>query len=321
MSQDHPDPGDPPSCSSGDRDPQFKKEFEETIQAWADATNAGKTEEAQNVAMQLLMMVGEDALRNPTPSLLLKQEADDLETKGDWTAAEAVRRKILDLEESSGNFGMIAKAQMDLCLLLRLFGRLDEAGHFASAASLSARRSDVIPLVVMVLECEALCALDQGDSSKALAVASEALQIIEPGKLYDRLRARALTTRARCLIANSDLTGAELHLLLSWKLLPAESNSCMMPGTIQTLANWWEVKSQLEERRENLESACSAITRTIEFRRQSESPHARFVLTRALARLGEISSVAADLAGAEQARNEAKTIREELHVPPGRKAV
>jgi len=314
MSHDPTNPVKSQAPAEAGPSPQFMKALEGVVSTWAEATTAGKTEEAQNAAMQALILAGMEALENPTPSLLLKQEADDLEGKGDWAAAEAVRRKILAVEESSGDFG--AKAQMDLCRLLRLVGRLDEACQFASAATISARRADVFPLVVMALENEAFCALDKGDSPKALAAASEALQIIEPGKLSDHTRARALTTRARCLLANNDLTGAESHLLQSWELLPAQYGSRMFAGTIQTLANWWEVKSQLEQRRGNLESARDAMTRAVEHRRQLEGPHARFVLARALARLGEISRLAGDLAGAEQALHEAKSIREDLKLFP-----
>jgi hypothetical protein len=76
-----------------------------------------KPEEVQNAAMQALLMAGEEALKNPTPSLLLKQEAGDCEDKGDWAGAEAACRKVVALEESLGNFGMIAKAYMDLSIL------------------------------------------------------------------------------------------------------------------------------------------------------------------------------------------------------------
>jgi tetratricopeptide (TPR) repeat protein len=312
-----------PSTNPQDRsgaagDPPFMKKFEELIGSWAEATSEGKTEEAYAAAMQALIMAGEDALRNPTPELLLKQEADDLEHMGNWAEAEAVRRKVLSLEETSGNFGLIAKAQMDLCRVLRVVGRGEEASQFASAATASARRADIFPVLVMALECEAWCALDRGDSPKALAAASEAMQVFEPGKLFDQMRAKALTNRARCLLANNDSAGAETDLAASWELLQAHAGSRVMPGPILTLANWWEVKSQLEERQGKLESAREAIARAVEYRRRGESPYALFTLARALQKLGEISRAAGDLAGGDQAFNEAKSIRQRLYVPSGR---
>ena len=86
------------------------KEFQKIIGSWAEATSAGKTQDAHNAAIQVLIMAAEHALKNPTPSLLLQQEADDLEHKGDWSGAEEVRRKILVLDEACGDFG--AKAQL-----------------------------------------------------------------------------------------------------------------------------------------------------------------------------------------------------------------
>ena len=287
------------------------KEFQEVIGSWAEATSAGKTQEANAAAMQALLMAGEEALKNPTPSLLLKQEADDLESKGDWSGAEAVRRKILALEESAGDFG--AKAQLDLCQLLRVVGRSDEAWQFALAATASARRTEMFPLIYMALENEARCALDRATLPEALAAASEAVQVIEPGKLSELMRASALTTLARCLLAANDSAGAELQLLNGWELLKERSNDSMrLPGPIRALANWWEVKSQLEERQGDLGGALAAITRAIEFHRMCEGPYALFALARALDRLGEISRATDDLAGEELVLKEAKGIREDL---------
>jgi tetratricopeptide (TPR) repeat protein len=219
------------------------------------------------------------------------------------------------LDESAGNFGMIAKAQMDLCGLLRQVGRMDEAWQFACAATISARRAEIFPVLVMALEREAFCALDRGDLVKALAAASEAVQVIKPGKVHDGMRARALTTRARCLLAHGNLSEAELDLDSSWELLQARSGLQMLPGPIFTLANWWEVKSQLEATQGNLASAREAITRAIGYGRQLNGPHALLGLARALEKLGEISRMDGDWSAEERATREARSIREELHLP------
>ncbi len=292
------------------------KELQEVIGSWAEATSAGKTQEANAAAVQALVMAGWEALKNPTPSLLLQQEADDLEHKGDWSGAEAVRRKVLALQESAGDFG--AKAQLDLCRLLRVVGRGDEAWQFAVAATASARRTEMFPLIYMALENEALCALDRVTLPEALAAASEAVQIIEPGKLNELMRASALTTLARCLLAANDSAGAERQLLLGWELLKARSSDRMLlPGPIRALANWWEVKSQLEERQGDLGGARATITRAIEFRRLSDGPYNLCALARALERLGEISRASGDFAGEELALSEATSIRKDLKLFPG----
>ena len=80
VSHDPKDAGNQPASSGGDPDPQFMKEFEKVIASWGEATSADQTQEANALAMQALVMAGWEALKNPTPSLLLQQEADDLET-------------------------------------------------------------------------------------------------------------------------------------------------------------------------------------------------------------------------------------------------
>jgi tetratricopeptide (TPR) repeat protein len=150
-------------------DPQFMKEFEKAIQTYSDAVAAERPDEAQNAAMQALFLASQEAIRNPTPSLLLKEKASDCEEKGDWVGAEAAYREVLALEESLDNFAMIAKAHMDLSRLLRLLGRLEEAWQFACQATASARRATVFPVLVMMLTNELLCDLDLRDYARALA--------------------------------------------------------------------------------------------------------------------------------------------------------
>jgi tetratricopeptide (TPR) repeat protein len=298
-------------------DPQFMKKFEEVLDSWAEATSTGKTAEANLAAMQALLMAGEESRKNPSPEVMLKNEADDLESKGNWREAEAVRRKVVDLAESSGHFGRIAGAQLDLCRLLRLVGRREEAWQLACAAAVSARRTKIFPLLVTALVREAFCALDEGDSAKALAAASEAVQVVEPGKLYDHERARALTTRARCLLAHGDPASAESDLASAWDLLEAKSASWMMPGIIWTLANWWEVKSRLAERLGNLVYAREAMTAAIACYRQLSGPHALVALARALEKLGEMSRACGDVAVEARSLGETKSIRQSLQLSAG----
>ncbi len=287
-------------------------QFQATIDSWAEATSAGQLEAANAVALQALQLAGEHALKHPTPSLLLKLEAEDLEGKGDWAAAEAVRRQVLVLEESGGNSGMIAKAQMDLSQLLQMVGRGAEALQVATTATASARRTEMYPLIYQALEREARAALDQGDLPQALAATAEALQIIEPGKLTEGMRARALTARARCLLANHDFTGADLHLSLSWELLQLHAGTRLLPGMIATFAHWWEVKSQLGEQQGDGDGARAAIIQAIDFRRQCQGPYALCALARALDRLASISSATGDFVVEQQARNEARSLRNDL---------
>jgi hypothetical protein len=90
----------------------------------------------------------------------------------------------------------------------------------------------------------------------------------------------------------------------------------LLPGPIRALANWWEVKSQLEERQGDLGGARAAITLSIEFRRMRAGPYGLWALARTLERLGEISRATGDFAGEELALKEAKSIRNDLRLSP-----
>jgi tetratricopeptide (TPR) repeat protein len=267
--------------------------------------------------LQALAMCAEEQLRNPDPCVKLMDEADDLESKGEWAAAEAVHRKILAMTESSGNLGMMAKAQMDLAGMLRLIGRLDEAWELTCTATVTARLPISRIFLVGVLIRAASCALERGDSAQALAAASEAVQIQKPGPLEDHMRARALATRAKCLLAAGDSAGAGADLDLACDLLGKNHGSWIPPGVLWTMGLWWEAKSQLEERLGNLARAREAITHAIENRRQSGRPHGLAALARNLEKLGELSRAAGDLESEKRSRSEAKSIREALHLPVG----
>jgi hypothetical protein len=89
----------------------------------------------------------------------------------------------------------------------------------------------------MALSIKSLCALDRGDYSGALAAASEGVQVIEPGKLYEQMSAKALITRGRCLLATGDPAGADLDLASSWEKLKARFGFALMPGPILALAS------------------------------------------------------------------------------------
>jgi tetratricopeptide (TPR) repeat protein len=316
MSDDSNRPSEQPAPSNPAPDPQFMKRFEEVIGTWAEAASNGKDEEANATAIQILTMAAEEQFRNPTPDVQMMNQADELEGQANWPEAEAARRKVLALAESSGNLGMIASAQMKLARLLLLIGRGGEAWQWACAATESARRTKIFPVLVRALISQARFALARGDVATALTAAAEAVQTVVPGKLHDHERAMTLTSRARCLLANYDPTGAEADLAASWPLLEARTRFGILPGVRWTLATWWEVKSLLEERLGNFVGAREAITSAIEhYRAQCEGPHALLALARALEKLGQISKATGDLTGEEQALREAKSIREGLCLP------
>lgn len=178
------------AAAGGGQDPEFMKEFQEKIQSYADLTEAGNDTEAQKVALSLLMMAAEEAIENPTPDLVLKQKADDLENRCEWGEAEKVRREILAMEEKIGKFPLIAKAQMDLSRLLRTLGRIEEAREIAREGIISARRAELFPVLVMALESAAFCAMEAGDPKEALALACERSISLSLEKCMKRQRPR-----------------------------------------------------------------------------------------------------------------------------------
>jgi tetratricopeptide (TPR) repeat protein len=315
---DNTEPGNKSQPRSGEApDPQFMKEFEKTIQNYADAVTAEKPEDAQNAAMQALLMAAEESLKHPTPSSLLKQQASDCEDTGDWVGAEAAHREVLALKETLDNFGMIAKAHMDLSRLLRWLGRVDEAWQHACQATAAARRTEIFPVLVMALSNESLCALDKRDHSGALAAASESVQVIEPGKMFELMRAKALVIRARCLLVSGDPADADVDLASSWETLKKQPASALMKGVTQAHANWWEVKSRLEEMRGNLSGAREAMDIAIGYLRQLQGAYALCALALALDHGAALSSLASDSTATERAASEANRIRRDLHLPFG----
>jgi tetratricopeptide (TPR) repeat protein len=288
------------------------KEFEKAIQSYADAVTTERPEDAQTAAMQALLLAAEESLKNPTPSILLKHKAGACEEKGDWVGAEAAYREVLALEESLGNAAAISHAHMELSRLLRWLGRSDEAWQSARHATAAARRTDMFTVLVMALINESHRALDKEDYTQAMAAASEALQVVESGKIFDLLRAKSQIARAKCLLATGDPAGADTNLASSWETLKRHPASMLMQGVTQAHASWWEVKSQLEEHRGNVSGAIEAMDAAIGHHRQLEGPYALFALAAAL------SNSACNSPEAERAAAEAKGIRIDLRVPNGR---
>jgi tetratricopeptide (TPR) repeat protein len=313
MSNDSREPGEP--SPESDAQKSRMTNFEQTIASYAQALEAGKTEEAQGAAMQALALAAEEAQCHPTPTMTLQAEAADCERKRDWAGAEAAYRKVVLLEEATGQHGLIAKAQVDLSRLLRLLGRLEEATQVAASATASARQAPIFPVQVMALENEVSCALATEEPQAALRAATEMVEVIEPDKLYDSMRARALVTQAKCLVATGDLAGAESRLAASWDLLQGPGVIQGLPGPTFVLANWWDIKSQLLEQQGELEAAREAMVESIDRRRRNEGPYAAFLLIGALERSALLLRQAGDLDQADRALAEANSLRGDLRLP------
>jgi tetratricopeptide (TPR) repeat protein len=305
----------------GSFSPDFMEKFQEVIKSYAEAINSDQAEEADRAAVALLAVAAAEAKAHPTLALQLGAEADNFLRAGDWVRSEDAYRKLMTLQEQTGNAGLLAKPQMDLSGLFCLIGRWDEAWSLARAATASARRTGLSPLIAMALRNEALCALARSDAPQALAAASEAVQVIEPGKIADLMRAQACTLRAQCLLANGDSDAAEKDLKAAWDILGSRRPSSLATGPVVALAKWCEVQAQLLVGKGNHQDAASALQRAIEHRREGlnrscgPSPHAFAALARDFEALAEILNKTGDLQAKQQALAEAQGIWERIHLP------
>ena len=300
--------------------PEFMEKFQGVIKSYAEAITADQTEEADRAAAAVLVMAAAEAITHPTPDLQVAEEAANSLRAGDWVRAEEAYRKLLTMQEQTGNPCLQAKPQMDLSRLFCLIGRLDEAWAFARAATASARRTELYPLMAMALENEALCALARGDVLQALAAASEAVQVIEPGKIADLMRAGAYTIRAECLLLTGDPDAAEKDLKAGWDILGSRKLSNLGTGPVARLAKWREVQAQMRVRKGRLEDAAAALRQAIEHRREGfnrscdPSPYAFAALARTFERLAEIMKKTGELQAERQALAEATTLWERAHL-------
>jgi len=300
----------------GDVEELLMKAFEQAIASYAEAQEAGRIEEARGAAFEAFRLAAEEAERHPTPSLRLQLEAGACEDGRDWAGAEAAYRAVLRLEEEAGKPMPLALAHLHLSKLLRLVGRLEEAGQSAAAGSACGRAGEGFVVLAMALENEIACALDRGDTAAALLAGREIVQAIEPGKLYSLIRGRAMIALARCLVAAADVAGAESRLAEGWEWLEGVDRS--LPGPIAALAAWWEVKSAVLEQQGHLEKAREAMSESIDYRRYRGEPYGIFALMRGLEKSAELAGRAGERAQAERAMAEALALREELRFPGAR---
>ena len=192
----------------------------------------------------------------------------------------------------------------------------------ARAATAAARRANFWALLHLTLQNETACALDRGDLASALAAASEDVQQIEPGALYDSMRSRALVARARCLVAGGDLAAAEQDLATSWELLNSRPHSPFAAGVHSAIARWWETTARLRACKSDASGASAAWKQAVEIRREVaalphvETPSALHALATALKEFGEALSQAGDPEAAGAAIAESEMVRGKLGLPP-----
>ncbi len=322
------DPHDPGNAipRKHESDPAFMAEFTQVVEAYGKAASTGQAEQAEAAALHLLTLASEEAQRNPSPELQLTEKACAFEARGDWADAEAIYRQLLAMVELSDSaphskYGQMCKTHVDLGSLLLLQGEYSRARVSAAAAIAAARLADLWPLLIRALELDASCALRVQDVPGALAAAAEAVRIVEPGALYDALRAGSWVSRARCLVAAGDYDRAEQDLVASQQLLFDKPIFEIAAGLHRQAACWWEVRASLCERRGGWLDAVEAWTRAVERRRHVASlphvagPHTLAALARTLLRLGMALRETGELAVAEPIMAEGTNIWRELGLP------
>ena len=318
------DPDNPPKPGAGGPNPASTDAFMRALEAFQKGDEANNPEQMEAAALKALELAAEEAEKNPSPSLVLKQEAGAREARGDWAGAEACYRKVLALEEATGNDGLICKAHYDLSRLFLLLGELDKAEASARAATAAVRQGGHFPLLVMALENEATCALRREDYARALAAASQAVAAVEPGRMFDRMRAGALMTRARCRLPSGDLAGAESDLEACKPLLLDRELSPFFAGLHSRVAIWWELTAAVRSEKSDLAGACEAWAEAVKSRRHVASlghvagPHTLATLARALRSLGEACDAAGKPDEGKAATAEAERIWSELGLPESR---
>ena len=259
--------------------------------------------------------------RNPTLEFESAKEACECEARGDWIGAEAAYRKRQALQEATVNFGLIWKAHRDLSQLFLLIGDLDQADQVGKMATEAARRTDLFPLKVMALEDHARHALRRGDHAGALKAASEAVDHVEAGSVYDQMRAGALALRARCRIAAGDVEGAEQDLAASKPILLDRETSPIFAGAHGKASVWWEAAAAICTQRGDRAGAAEAWANAVDRRRHISSlqqvagPYTLAALSRALRHWSEALTAAGQLAEARKVLAESQNLWGELGLP------
>jgi tetratricopeptide (TPR) repeat protein len=296
-------------------------EFEQAILAFDKAMAQGNAEQAEGAAANILGLAAEWAEQNPSPELVLMNEAGQCERTGDWSGAESRFQQLVAMAEAASEMHRLAHAQLKLCSLFLLLNRPEPARAAADAAAAAALKSNLCNLQVAALEMVAVCALRRSDLAEALRAAEEAVSRVEGGTRFDHLRAGAWVTRARSLAALGDQAGTERDLLASKPFLIDREISPIMAGVLGKAAGWWEVSATLSSLRGDLGESVKAWSQAVELRRHISAlghvagPHTLMALARSLEGRARGLVAAGRCGESEVAFAEAARLRRELGVP------
>ncbi|MBI2302255.1 MAG: hypothetical protein HYU66_25410 [Armatimonadetes bacterium] len=278
--------------------------------------------EAEAVAYQVLASAGQHAREEPSPELLLRQEAHCCEEAGDWQGAEAAYRKGLESALATDQAMQQYKAYSDLAGLFHLVGNEAVALEQARSATEAARRAEIPVLRAMALQQQAGCALRLHRIPEALAALDEALRSMESESMFGVLRGRCLVLRAECALKSGDTHGAERDLEAARQHLEPQAAMVIAAGVHSALARWWSVKARILAEQGDWSGAARAWTEAVAGRRhvaalpQVEQPYATNALAETLWAFGQALCSAGCPTEAAEPLAESRAIRERIGLPP-----
>ena len=248
-------------------------------------------------------------------------EARRREEAGQWHEAEAAYRQALAVAVAEGNAFSEFKAHYDLSELQSFLGHRQQAQEEARLATDAARRSGLVPLLIMALERQARTYLIVGDPLRALEAADETLRISPEGKMGYLQRARALIMRARCKIELGELAMVQTDLDEAQRLLAPMSGVSIFAGVQSALAGWWEVTARLRSAQGDKAGSVEAWRECVELARlvstlpQLGGPYKFAALARMLDLYGASLLAVEDSDAAENAFEESRAIRRAIRQP------
>lgn len=294
---------------------------EALLKAHQIALENDDAEGAQESTLRLMALAVEQGQNDPSPDLLLKMEARRREEAGEWHEAEAAYRQALAVAVAEGNAFSEFKAHYDLSELQSFLGHRQQAQEEARLATDAARRSGLVPLLIMALERQARTYLIVGDPLRALEAADETLRISPEGKMGYLQRARALIMRARCKIELGELATAQADLDEAQPLLAPMSGVSIFAGVQSALAGLWEVAARLRsvqgDKAGSVEAwrECVELARLVSTLPQLGGPYKFAALARMLDLYGVSLLAVEDVDAAENAFEESRAIRRAIRQP------
>jgi tetratricopeptide (TPR) repeat protein len=253
--------------------------------------------------------------------LFYKKLAEQHEFAGRWEEAEKTYQLGLELAISNNNTHYIFKGYYDLSSLYSLLGKDNEALEAAIRGADFARQLGRNPTKPMAFRQLASLYIKHKESAKALDIIEEILRLPLKYGANEHQRASALILSAKCRLQIPDIDQALKDLDTSWSILAPFVAATALAGIQSSIANWWEVTSQVSRLLGDTAASVDSMQKAVDFRRtvsmapQLNGPYKYAGLAAALKSYAEILTASGDLNAAKAAMAEAQEIRHSIHLP------